>query len=333
MTNNAIIQTIPAAGSLHKVPGFDPVKYLKRAVNAKGEPVLRLELSYKKLWFRLACPNGRMLLNPLRITDQMSIIEAQVFFDRGDAAPASSFTATKAAKESPRYIRDAQDEALNEALDNAGFGIQLCDVAEVSGSRYGSEIPVSQAATQTTPSQRTNTAPVETARPAAVPQQVRKAPESPQSVSHAQPKTEVAVTAAQQPLPEQKKPESQPTAQTDNLKEVADFLAQMARQGDQSRETPAPVQTAPEQEAPDAPAAPKYTADMPVEEICKKMTLDEARAVVVPTGTCKGLTLAQVAERRRSSLKFYMFSQGTVDNVVKAAATLIWNEMELQKAG
>ncbi len=61
------------------------------------------------------------------------------------------------------------------------------------------------------------------------------------------------------------------------------------------------------------PAAPSYTADMPVEEICQKMTMDEARAVVVPTGTCKGWTLAQVAERRRSSLKFYMFSMGSVD--------------------
>ncbi len=101
MTNNAIIQTIPAATGLHKVPGFDPLKYLKRAVNAKGEPVLRLELGYKKLWFRLACPNGRMLLNPLRITDQMSIIEAQVFFDRSDAAPASSFTAAKTVKKAP----------------------------------------------------------------------------------------------------------------------------------------------------------------------------------------------------------------------------------------
>ena len=53
------------------------------------------------------------------------------------------------------YIRAAQDEALNEALNNAGFGIQLCDVAQVSdGSSFGSEIPLSQveAYSQTTTS-------------------------------------------------------------------------------------------------------------------------------------------------------------------------------------
>ena len=78
MNKNAIIQTVPAAASLHKVPGFDPLRYLKRVDNARAEPVLRLELGYQKLWFRMACPNGRLLLNPLRITDQMALIEARV---------------------------------------------------------------------------------------------------------------------------------------------------------------------------------------------------------------------------------------------------------------
>ena len=94
MNDNAIIRTVPAAGSLHQVPGFDPLKHLKRSVNDKGEPVMKLDLPYKRLWFRLACPNGRLLLNPLRITDQMAIFEAQVFFQREDTTPASSFTST-----------------------------------------------------------------------------------------------------------------------------------------------------------------------------------------------------------------------------------------------
>ena len=93
MNENAIIQNVPAASGLHKVSGFDPLRYLKRTVNAKGEMVLRMELGYQKLWFRLACPNGRLLLNPLRITDQMALIEASVFFDRADSTPAGSSTA------------------------------------------------------------------------------------------------------------------------------------------------------------------------------------------------------------------------------------------------
>ena len=133
MNENMILRTVPAANDLHKVPGFDPMKYLRKAVNEKGEPVMRLEPRYQRLWFRLACPKGRMLLNPLRVTDQMAIFEAKVFFHREDAAPASSFTATKTAQETAGYIRAAQDEALTVALDNAGFGIQLCDVTHGPG--------------------------------------------------------------------------------------------------------------------------------------------------------------------------------------------------------
>lgn len=133
MNENTILRTVPAAKDLHRVPGFDPMKYLCRAVNDKGEPVMRLELRYQRLWFRLACPQGRMLLNPLRLTDQLAIFEAKVFFRPDDNAPASSFTANRSAKETPDYIRAAQDEALKMALDNAGFGIQLYDVIQTDG--------------------------------------------------------------------------------------------------------------------------------------------------------------------------------------------------------
>ena len=181
MNENTILRTVPAANDLHKVPGFDPMKYLRKAVNENGEPVMRLELRYQRLWFRLACPKGRMLLNPLRVTDQLAIFEAKVFFHQDDTAPASCFTANKAAKETPGYIRAAQDEALNEALDNAGFGIQLCDVAQVSdGSGFGSEIPLSQveAYAQTTTFAGTpvlEAEPLKASEPAAVP--VEKAAE------------------------------------------------------------------------------------------------------------------------------------------------------------
>lgn len=139
--------TLPAAEELRKVPGFDPLKLLRSTVSPNGEKVLKLDLRYKRLWFRLACPNGRMVLNPLRITDQMAIIEARLYAGKDDAAPLASFTATQMAKNVPggQYVRAAQDEALNEVLDNAGFGIQLCDVVQVSdGSGFGSEIPLSQ---------------------------------------------------------------------------------------------------------------------------------------------------------------------------------------------
>ena len=72
--------------------------------------------------------------------------------------------------------------------------------------------------------------------------------------------------------------------------------------------------------------------DMTVEQICERMTLDEARNYVVNSGVCKGWTLAQVAERRAPSLRFYVFSDNG-DNVLKAAATIVLNDMGMRKAG
>ncbi len=379
MNKNAMIQTIPAVAGLNRVPGFDPLRYLKRVDNARGEPVLRLELGYQKLWFRMACPNGRLLLNPLRITDQMALIEASVFFDRADNTPASSFTASKTAKESSGYIRDAQNEALAVALENAGFGIQLCDMAQVSGSGYGSDIPASRAerpaAHNDTPAQ-TNAVQQDLDQPTFASAQVMDKSAQPepetsldsrQNVNAAatgQPKQAVSGQAEQNPAqrsdtqtvneaqmmaerhpepspaqtdtcePETSSVENDPNSQSKAQKsagvEVVDFWAQIAKRAAPIKETPEPEPSA-ERDA--ALSAPSYPADMPVEEICKTMTLEEARAVVVPTGTCKGWTIEKVAADRRSSLKFYVYSQGTVDNVVKAAATLLWNEINQEKAG
>lgn len=51
--------TNAAVASLNHVSGFDPLKFLRRTTSRKtGEDVMRLDLRYKKLWFRLACPTG-----------------------------------------------------------------------------------------------------------------------------------------------------------------------------------------------------------------------------------------------------------------------------------
>ena len=122
-----LTQAIPAVQQLRRVQGFDPLRFLKR--NANGG--IELEPRYQRLWFRLACPDGKMLLNRLRVTDQIAVYEAQVFLSREDNQPISNFTAAVEKAQAPagRYVQAAQDEALKIALDNAGFGIQLCEIA------------------------------------------------------------------------------------------------------------------------------------------------------------------------------------------------------------
>ena len=57
-------ETIPAVAELNKVPGFNPFKLLRRIISPEnGEEMMQLDLRYKKLWFRLANPKGRIRLN------------------------------------------------------------------------------------------------------------------------------------------------------------------------------------------------------------------------------------------------------------------------------
>lgn len=306
--NPTLIETVPAAKELRNVPGFDPRKFLRRTAAKTGETALKLELPYKRLWFRLACPDGRMLLNPLRITDQMAIFEARLYAGRDDASLISSFTATQTAKDGPEYIRAAQDEALNEALDNAGFGIQLCDMPQMPDS--GEAIP-------DTP-------------------QEQPSPEPPAE------ETAPAAPAAQPPAEPAQQPEAAPAApsQESAPQTASKVISMPAREQSPAPEpVAAPVAEAPapqnEGEAPAAGEAaqepPRYTADMTVEAIRELMTLDEAKAVVVPLGSCAGQTLGQVAEERKASLKWYLYAK--TDNIVKAGAAMLLEELGLKKAG
>ncbi|MBD5118832.1 MAG: hypothetical protein HDT37_06935 [Clostridiales bacterium] len=390
MNESTILRTVPAANELHKVPGFDPMKYLRRAVNDKGEPVMRLELRYQRLWFRLACPKGRMLLNPLRVTDQLAIFEAKVFFHQNDTTPASSYTANKTVRETPSYIQAAQNEALKVALDNAGFGIQLCDVTQDPGdSENGSPALLVQVSGggqeelvqpqvqetaashipeegQTVPAP-TPAPPVQTVKmpaaeePAPVPAPVPQTapitepvpPTLPETVD-APAATEAAPTAqtvpADGPAPAKEAapapaPESAPVPEKLNADQREEAPAANGQQSSlltvlnfptQTEETPALQKadpTAPGQEETQAQAAPSYTDDMSVEEICQMMTMEEAGAIVVPRGPCTGWTMAQVAERRPSSLRFFLTKFSECSNSQKAAATLLMQDLERKKAG
>ena len=135
-------ETVPAAAELNKVPGFDPLKFLRRT-----KDTLKLDLPYQKLWFRMAHPNGRMRLTALRITEQMAIFEAKVFLDRSDAEPFSMSTAQQTTQDSRDFVKAAQNEALSQALTDAGFGIQMISAgAQADLVEKSIETPVKKAA-------------------------------------------------------------------------------------------------------------------------------------------------------------------------------------------
>ena len=340
-----LIDTVPAVKELRKVPGFDPLRFLRKKASAEtGATEVTLDLRYKRLWFRLACPNGRMLLNPLRITDQMAICEARVFLHRDDELPITNYTAEVLAKDAPGgdYVRAAQDQALNVALDNAGFGIQLCDV---SGEPEHEPAPVTSvrsedsqqpaAATEHAASmQQPNAAPTPAPAPTAEPAQaVTPAP----VINRPEAAQEMPVTGRPAAENDAQAPAQEPghAAPAGTTSDAMALFQTLTRQDD----TPVPQADASAEEEPapagDAPAEaqPQYTEDMSVEEIRALMTSEEAGRMEVSFGICKGWTLAQVAEQRPASLKWLAYGCDSCGNILKAAALTMLGDVMQQKAG
>lgn len=317
-----------ATQPLQWVPGFDPLSFARETVNQAGKKLLTLDLAHKKVWFRRACPSGGAVLTPLRVTDTMAIFEARVFADKDDRNPLASFTATKAADKAAgrQYIRAAQDEALNEALENAGFSLRTYqpdgmqkpantgEPVEAPKTADGPKQAVQQAAPKASepPKQTDQTETADVPKQTAAP---RPAPVGPQPRSRAQ-----AAPAAEAPKP---------------APEPAQTAPAPAEAGAPKLQAVIPIESAVPEAAESAP--PAFTADMDVEKICPLMTLDYARGILAPSGIRKGWTLGQVADDTPSSLKWYRHVCPDADNITKAACQLLLDNLEqketLKQAG
>ena len=299
----SMYETVPVVSELNKVAGFDPLKYLRKTKNGWN-----LDLKIKKLWFRLKYPTGRIKLSALKITDQLAIIEARVYFDKNDAQPAASFTAQRENKTTPGglYIESAQHGAIDEALSAAGFGIQF--------------VPAKEA--DPTPAQRTAPAvqeSVEQEKPAA---QEVSVPAVEEVKILSEPEQE---TAAEKQAPiETAMEEVAAAAVNESPVSSAEDIAAPAEEAETIQEEVTEVQEVEETSA--------YTKEMSVDEICSLMTVEEAGNIIVPAGTCKGWTLSQVADRRPVSLKWYLTGYSGDDNILRAGARIMQTVVEAQKA-
>lgn len=322
--DSAMMYNIPVVAELNRVPSFDPLKYLKRTANG-----MELPLKYKKLWFRLKYPQGRVRITNLRITDQLAMIEARVFLDRRDTEAVSSYTITCDAKSAPdgEYVKQAQDLATDQALSDAGFGIQFVSAdGEVMPTAQTKATPV-----QTAPAEKKVSAPVEAA-PAV------KAPEVKETVAVKETPVVAAPIVSAPPVVERTVEKTvtetaaavvQPVAAPVVEEKPAEKVIPIASIADAAKVVaPAPAAVVIEEildeaEETEQKTGPAYTKDMSVEDICAVMTLDEALNYVVTSGACAGQKLSQVAERRAASLRFYLTGYKGDDNILRAAATLI----------
>jgi hypothetical protein len=297
-TTQIMYNQIAPVNGLNSVPGFDPRRYLRKTVTETGQELLVLDLKYRKLWFRLKYPAGRIVTTPVTVTEENAVFETEIFFDSASPLPNATNTATRAAKGkyTALYIQNAQNASIGEALSDAGFGLQFCDVAaSIDVESTGGE--VIQAV------QPQAAAPI----PAPVPEVME--PASAPAIAE----ESAAVESKENEEPKAAEPVAEPVAEQKEAPEVVEEIPAADIAADES-ETPA---------APEAPA-PRFTPDMPVEDILHDMTPEEAEAVLVDFGLCDGMTLAEVAENRPASLKFFMTGYAGENNLVKAGAQIVY---------
>ena len=363
-----------APWDLRRLPNFDFSEYLRKVEKPDGKgQTVEMTLEGTKRWFRLACPNGGLVLNPLRVADTMAIFEARVFADAGDRNPLASFIATQRAGKATgdAYIRAAQDAALEGALRASGFSLEVSLLARTVG--------ISAAAAQ--PSQTDGgEQPAETPEPSPAPAQAdtpvqetagSAAPVAEKAAQQPKPAADTAPRpapvgppphedAAPRPAPVGPQPHAAPALAKEKsapaVVNIGDARQTVAAEnkpnGQVGTNTPPAAETGPAPETPPAshaapaaapvpeaaaeetkPASATYTPDMPVEEICQRMTLEQAQNLKVMDGTCKGWTLAQVAKDRPTSLRWLQSVCPFADNELKAAATIVLNDLQLKMAG
>lgn len=73
--NEAMTSNMTVINSLNKVEGFEPAAFLRRLAGENGEEQFYLDVKYRKLWFRLLHPEGKITKRIIRLENDFAIIE------------------------------------------------------------------------------------------------------------------------------------------------------------------------------------------------------------------------------------------------------------------
>lgn len=299
----------PMVAALNKVPGFDPMKLMgRKRIPGAEKDEKSLDFRYKKLWFRLAHRTGRIRLNRLSITEQLAIIEAQVYLELTDANPVSSFTAACTREEGgDKYIESAQIRAMDQALTDAGFGLQFVPApvgstentaSQAAGSVANMQMPkVPQPVMQQVAPQQ-----------AGVPQKALAVQPAPQQVTVPQPAVVQQKTAAAQTTPQQRAVPQQAVVQQKTV--AAQAVPQqrtVPQQAVAQQRTTAVAQGAPQQSAVQQQA-------VAAQATFQQRTVAQQSAVQPQTAVSQQRIVAQQAAVQHQAVRQFTVHQAAVPN-------------------
>lgn len=336
--------------NLNKVEGFDPRRYM-RIIGQEGQAgKYYLDVAFRKLWFRLKYPEGKIVKKILKLTDQVAIVEARVYLHRNDSE--ENFIANALAQKyrtedgqfGNKFVELAETAAVGRALSDAGFGLQFADKEEdidpevteapfdaqmvLSGNGIDGEVLGEVLSGE---DMENGAAPLDENIPGQY--GIENYIPMPEEVGQAMGMTPAMSRNSGMALQNRQSQPQQNQQQRNGAQQSQPRQNQQQSNQPQPKpaQTPA-AKTAPQpgrQAASNAPAgkntqgAANIKKDMPVEQIYSMLDRDSAAAVVIPMGYNKGKTLGQVAVEKPANLQWYVDSYGGPDNLLRAAAKFL----------
>lgn len=303
-----------AVAALHQVEGFDPRKFMRLIQKEDQSSRYYLDVAYRKLWFRLCYPEGKIVKTIRSITAQMAIVEARVYLNKND--PDDSYVANAFAQKfredseiGQKYVELAETAAVGRALSDAGFGLQFAD-REKEMDPEVTEAPIDEEVMAGTPI-------------------------CPENIPE-----EVFGSSVGEPLMEDMIPGQcgieDYIPMPDEVMRVAEASKEEVQQPKaalQPKAAPQPTKKSeqtPQEQFMQNNVAPESTVgitrDMPVNDIYGKLTRDLAVKVVVSAGCYKGKTLGQIEVEKPGSLQWYVDSYKGPDNLLRAAAKYLLDQ-------
>ena len=298
-----------AVAALHQVEGFDPRKFMRLIQKEDQSSRYYLDVAYRKLWFRLCYPEGKIVKTIRSITEKMAIVEAKVYLSKND--PEDSYVANAFAQKyrmddseiGQKYVELAETAAVGRALSDAGFGLQFAD-REKEMDPEVTEAPIDEEVMAGTPI-------------------------CPENIPE-----EVFGSSVGEPLMEDMIPGQcgieDYIPMPDEIMRVAEASKEEVQQPKAAPQPTKKSEQTPQEQFMQNNVAPESTVgitrDMPVNDIYGKLTKDLAVKVVVSAGCYKGNTLGQIAVEKPGSLQWYVDSYKGPDNLLRAAAKYLLDQ-------
>ena len=302
--NELLYQKNQAVAALNRVEGFEPLEFARTIKQEDQEDQLYLDVKYRKLWISS---------HIVWFNENVALAEAKIYLNYTDAPEnyiANAFS-MKFRSEDPKFgdkfLEMAETAAVGRALSDAGYGVQFADVGESNDpAQVDAGIPV----------------------PMQYPEAAAGAPSyGGQPVSAGRPGYNsqnhyAGNTPAGNMVYPGSTAESSPSQSMMNQ-----FYHQAQAQGNmmgasvQPMRQPAPVKNTP------------LDGNLPVEELVKRMTYEQAKAVVIGgKGKFGGKSMGEVAVESPSSLDYFASSYRGHNNLIPAAARVLLSQA-LPKAG